>query len=106
MSSGVMPSSWDAGGLNTTKTHEHYERDIEVRNSPAQNTLRESHRSREIFNILSSSGEAQPQLLRTTEPCPTNEKVGSLGSHYDSKRVSVIHYSNTALEENPQLRLV
>ncbi|KAI1016662.1 hypothetical protein LB504_006874, partial [Fusarium proliferatum] len=74
MSSGVMPSSWDARSLNTTKTYKHYERDIEVRNSPAQHTQKESHHSREIFNILSSSGEAQPQLLRTTEPCPTNEK--------------------------------
>ncbi|KLP01733.1 uncharacterized protein Y057_583 [Fusarium fujikuroi] len=106
MSSGVMPSSWDAGSLNTTKTHEHYERDIEVRNSPSQHTLEEFHHSREIFNILSSSGEAEPQLLRTTEPCSTTEKAGSLGSHYDSKTVSFIHHSNTAPEETPQLRLV
>ncbi|KAF5699904.1 hypothetical protein FGLOB1_11100 [Fusarium globosum] len=106
MSSGVMPSSWDAGSLNTTKTHEHYERDIEVRNSPSQHTLEESHHSTEIFNILSSSGEAEPQLLRTTEPCSTTEKAGSLGSHYDSKTVSFIHHSNTGPEENPQFRLV
>ncbi|KAI1010840.1 hypothetical protein LB503_005186 [Fusarium chuoi] len=101
-----MPGGWDIGNPNITKTREHYERDIEVRNSPAQHTLEEPHHSRQIFDIASSSSEAQSQLLQTTEPCPTTEKAGSLGSHYDSKTVSFIHHSNTALEENPELRLV
>ncbi|KAF5533100.1 hypothetical protein FMEXI_12020 [Fusarium mexicanum] len=66
MSSGVMPGSWDNESPSTTKTHEDYERDIEARKGTAQRDLKEFHHSREIFNILSSSGESHVFSL---QPC-------------------------------------
>ncbi|KAF5247946.1 hypothetical protein FANTH_6227 [Fusarium anthophilum] len=106
MSSGVMPGSWDTEIPSTTKTHEDYERDIEARKGTTQRDLKEFHHSKEIFNIPSSSGEVQPQSLQKTEPSPTTEKVGSLGSLADSKTESFTHHFNTAPEETPQLCLV
>ncbi|PCD41481.1 hypothetical protein AU210_004032 [Fusarium oxysporum f. sp. radicis-cucumerinum] len=72
-----MPGSWDAESPSTTKTHEYYERDIGTRKGTSQHPLKEFHHSREIFNFLSSPGEAQPQSLRKAEPSLTTEEVGS-----------------------------
>ncbi|KAK2694033.1 hypothetical protein QWA68_007588 [Fusarium oxysporum] len=80
MSSGIMPGSWDAESPSTTKTHEYYERDIGTRKGTSQHPLKEFHHSREIFNFLSSPGEAQPQSLRKAEPSLTTEEVGSFAS--------------------------
>ncbi|KAJ0151696.1 4-hydroxyphenylpyruvate dioxygenase [Fusarium oxysporum f. sp. albedinis] len=80
MSSGIMPGSWDAESPSTTKTHEYYERDIGTRKGTSQHPLKEFHHSREIFNFLSSPGEAQPQSLRKAEPSLTTEEVGLFGS--------------------------
>ncbi|RKK73929.1 hypothetical protein BFJ69_g8948 [Fusarium oxysporum] len=74
MSSGIMPGSWDAESPSTTKTHEYYERDIGTRKGTSQHPLKEFHHSREIFNFLSSPGEAQPQSLRKAEPSLTTEE--------------------------------
>ncbi|KAF5714204.1 hypothetical protein FMUND_7534 [Fusarium mundagurra] len=79
-----MPGSWNAESI--TKTQEDHERDIKARKGTAQHYLKEFHHLREICNILSLFGEAQPQSLRKTEPSPTTEK--------------------TSLEETPQLRLI
>ncbi|RKK25781.1 hypothetical protein BFJ65_g3682 [Fusarium oxysporum f. sp. cepae] len=69
-----MPGSWDAESPSTTKTHEYYERDIGTRKGTSQHPLKEFHHSREIFNFLSSPGEAQPQSLRKAEPSLTTEE--------------------------------
>ncbi|EXK45804.1 hypothetical protein FOCG_06952 [Fusarium oxysporum f. sp. radicis-lycopersici 26381] len=96
MSSGIMPGSWDAESPSTTKTHEYYERDIGTRKGTSQHPLKEFHHSREIFNFLSSPGEAQPQSLRKAEPSLTTEEVGSFGSLVDSKTDSFTHHTNIA----------
>ncbi|KAI3588688.1 hypothetical protein IWW34DRAFT_826584 [Fusarium oxysporum f. sp. albedinis] len=87
MSSGIMPGSWDAESPSTTKTHEYYERDIGTRKGTSQHPLKEFHHSREIFNFLSSPGEAQPQSLRKAEPSLTTEEIADEKADRLTKKV-------------------
>ncbi|KAK2482691.1 hypothetical protein H9L39_04483 [Fusarium oxysporum f. sp. albedinis] len=82
-----MPGSWDAESPSTTKTHEYYERDIGTRKGTSQHPLKEFHHSREIFNFLSSPGEAQPQSLRKAEPSLTTEEIADEKADRLTKKV-------------------